>query len=133
MLPSSCRNIYSSWSPPPFPDSDDGEHGDISDITATANTPATPAMHPPIKLRIFPILSSLGMISSVIEGLPYNFEYGDRNRYGWSPTHKLLPPIESPSGQLCRAWFKRMILSGGPKIGPSKHLGFIMPPFLWLK
>ena len=73
--------------------SDGSALGDISDITATAKTPATPAMHPPIKLSIFPILSSLGIISSVIEGLPHNFEHRDRDRYGWSPTHTIFPPL----------------------------------------
>ena len=130
LLSSSGENSSSCSSASFSGESDDGEVlGDNSDITATANTPATPAMHPPIKLNIFPILSSLGIISSVIEGLLHDFEYGDGDRYGWSPTHMVFPPSQYSRWRFCRAWSKRIILSGGPKMGSLKHLEFITPPF----
>lgn len=123
-----------AWVPsctPSCPESSEGSAlGDISDITATANTPATPAMHPPIKLNIFPILSSLGMISLVIKGLPYNFKNRDRDRYGWSPTHMAFPPLLCLQMRTFRACPRRMmILSGGPRSGPWNLLAFIVSPF----
>ncbi len=91
-------------------------------------------MHPPIKLSIFPILSSLGMISSVIESFPYNFQNRDRDCYGWSPTHMPSPPLMCPRMRTFRTCPRRMmILSGGPRIGPWSLLAFMMPPFLLLK
>jgi hypothetical protein len=87
-------------------------------------------MHPPIKLNIFPILSSLGMISSVIESLPNNFQYSDRDSYGWSPTHMVFPPLLCPLTRTFRICPRRMmILSGGPRIGPWSLLAFIASPF----
>ena len=103
-----------------------------SDITATANTPRTPVKHPPINVSIFPIRSSLGIISSVIESLPYYFKYSDRYRYGWSPTHTVFPPLLCPRMRTFRTCPRRMmILSGGPRIGPRNFLVFIASPF-WL-
>lgn len=125
------NSLSSSWSLFSAVDSDNtSELGAISDITATANTPKTPAMHPPIKLNIFPILSSLGIISSVIKCLPDYFEYGDCNCYGWSPTHTVFPPFLCPLMRTLRTCPRRMmILSGGPRIGPWNLLAFIASPF----
>jgi hypothetical protein len=53
---------------------------DNSDIAATANTPITPAMHPLKNAHTFPLLSFLGIISSVIDILLHGLKYNKRNR-----------------------------------------------------